>query len=130
MEKIRTVVAHNSEEIRNIIVNSISNLEYVEVVGTAADGIDTYNKIIDLKPEMVFTKYDFNNMNTLDIMRKSKEKLDNNIPVFNLIVDDIPDEKLQEAMNIVGDKLNALVRKPYVYRVVNILEDYKEYINK
>lgn len=27
MEKIRTVVAHNDEEIRNAIINSISNLE-------------------------------------------------------------------------------------------------------
>ena len=59
MIKIRTVVAHNNEEIRNIIVNSISILEYVEVVGTATDGIETYNKIVELKPEIVFSEYNY-----------------------------------------------------------------------
>ena len=85
MEKIRTVVAHNDEEIRNAIINSISNLEYIEVVGTASDGIDAYNKIVDLKPEIVFSKYNYNDMSGLELIKKTKEKLQDNFPSFNTI---------------------------------------------
>ena len=129
MYKIRTLIAHNEEDIKNEIVNSIKNLDFVEIVGIASNGIDAYNKIVDLKPQMVFAKYEFNNMTSLDIMRKTKEKLDNNIPVFNIIVDEISNEDLKQAQDIVGDKL-GLVRRPYPFMVTNILEEYKNYINK
>lgn len=129
MYKIRTLIAHNEEDIKNEIVDSIKNLDFVEIVGIASNGIDAYNKIVDLKPQMVFAKYEFNNMTSLDIMRKSKEKLDNNIPVFNIIVDEISNEDLKQAQDIVGDKL-GLVRRPYPFMVTNILEEYKNYINK
>lgn len=130
MEKIRTVVAHNNEKIRNAIVNSINTLNYVEVVGVAENGLDTYNKILELKPEMVFSKYEFQNISVLEIMKKSKEKLNENIPVFNVIVDNISEDILKEAVETVGDKMNALVREPYQDRVINILEEYKAYMKK
>lgn len=129
MNKIRTLIAHNEEDVKNEIVDSIKGLEFVEIVGVATDGTEAYNKIVDLKPEIVFSKYDFNNMTSLDIMRKSKEKLDNEMPVFNLIVDDISNEVLQQAQNIVGDKL-GLIRRPYPFMVTNVLSEYKDYMNK
>ena len=48
MRKIRTLIAHNDENVTNNIVNNMKNLDYVEVVGTASNGKETYNKIIDL----------------------------------------------------------------------------------
>lgn len=128
MNKIRTLVAHNDELVKNEIINSIKYLTFVEIVGTANCGIETYNKIIDLKPEMVFTEYNFSNMNGLEIIKKSKEKLNDDMPVFNMIVDEIDDNELKEAVEIVGDKLNALVRKPYKERAINIMNDYNEYM--
>ena len=131
MNKIRILVAHNDEIVKNEIVNSIKNLDFVEIVGIAKCGTETYEKIINLKPEMVFTKYDFDNMNGLEIMKKSKEELDkNNVPVFNLIVDKINENELQYVVEIMGNKLNALVREPYNERVINILKDYNEYLYK
>ena len=112
------------------IVDSIKNLEYVEIVGTTTDGNETYDKIINLQPEMVFTQYNMNNMNGLEIIRKSKEKLNNNIPVFNFIVNTISDKELKEAIDISGGKVNALIREPYQERVIGIMNDYKEYMNK
>lgn len=129
MNKIKTLVAHNNEIIKNEIVDSIKDLEFVEVVGTADSGVETYEKIIKLKPEMVFTEYNFNNMNGLEIMKKSKETLKNAVPIFNMIVDEINDDELQEAVKIMGNKLNALVRKPYNERAIGIMNDYVEYIN-
>lgn len=130
MKKIRTLIAHNDDVIKNEIVSSIKDLEFVEVIGTAKCGTETYEKIINLKPEMVFTEYNFDNMNGLEIMKKSKEKLDkNNVPVFNLIVDNINENELQDAVKIMGNKLNALVRRPYKERSISIIKDYVEYIN-
>lgn len=126
MIKIRTVVAHNNEEIRNIIVNSISNLEYVEVVGTATDGIDTYNKIVELRPEIVFSEYNYSNMSGLELMKKTKEKLQDNFPSFNTI-GEIPDNELLEAIHITGNKINAFVSEPYDGSAKNIIKAYKEY---
>ena len=48
MKKIRTLIAHNDVNITNDIVKAIENSKYVDVVGTAKDGKETYNKIIDL----------------------------------------------------------------------------------
>lgn len=130
MNKIRILVAHNDKTIKDKIVDSIKNLEYVEIVGTTTDGNETYDKIINLQPEMVFTQYNMNNMNGLEIIRKSKEKLNNNIPVFNFIVNTISDKELKEAIDISGGKVNALIREPYQERVIGIMNDYKEYMNK
>lgn len=131
MNKIRILIAHNDEVIKTEIVNPIKKLDFVEIVGTANCGIETYEKIVNLKPEMVFTKYDFDNMNGLEIMKKSKEELDkNSVPFFNLIVDNINENELQYVVEIMGNKLNALVREPYNERVINILKDYNEYLYK
>lgn len=126
MNKIRMIVAHDNKKIKEEIVESIKSLDYVEVVGTATDGIDAYHKIIDLRPEVVFTEYNFNDMKGLDLMRKSKEKLKDKIPSFNIIVDMIPENELREALDITDNKINALVRKPYYDRAMEIVQGYRE----
>lgn len=129
MNKIRTLIAHNDEIIKNEIVDSIKDLEFVEIVGTANCGKETYEKIINLKPEMVFTEYNFDNMNGLEIMEKSKEVLKNDMPIFNMIVDDIADNELIKMIEVSKNNLNALVRRPYKDRAISIMNDYVEYIN-
>ncbi len=42
MRKIRTLIAHNDENVTNNIINTMKNLDYVEVVGTANNGKETY----------------------------------------------------------------------------------------
>ena len=129
MNKIRTLIAHNDEIIKNEIGDSIKDIEFVEIVGTANCGKETYEKIINLKPEMVFTEYDFDNMNGLEIMEKSKEVLKNDMPIFNMIVDDIADNELIKMIEVSKNNLNALVRRPYKDRAIIIMNDYVEYIN-
>lgn len=124
--RIKVLVAHNSERIRNAIVNSISGLGYIDVVGTASNGIDTYNQIVGLKPEMVFAEYNFSDMPGLELIKKTKEELQDNFPSFNTI-GEIPDNELMEAINITGDKINACVMKPYDYNAKDIAKAYKEY---
>lgn len=125
-QKIRIIVAHNDDDIRISIVNSISSLDYTNVVGVACDGIDAYNKIVNLKPEVVFSKYNYSNMTGLELIRKTKEILKDDFPSFNTI-GEIPDNELMEAINITDNKLNACVREPYDGTAKDIIEAYKEY---
>ena len=130
MKKIRTLIAHNDVNIINDIVKAIENLEYVDIVGTANDGKETYNKIIDLKPEMVFAKYNMENMNGFEIAKSSKEKLENNVPIFNMIIDNnVKEEEIDKVYDMIGNKLNSLITEPISNNIVNIINDYKEYKN-
>ena len=108
--KIRTLIAHNDINITNKIVDAIKKLDFVDIVGTAKDGTETYHKIVDLKPEMIFTKYAMDNMNGLDLVKSSKEKLENNIPIFNMIIDNkVQENEIDEMYDIIGRKLNSVI---------------------
>lgn len=128
MKKIKILIAHNNEEIRNKIADTIKGLDYVELVDTAVDGKETYNKIIESKPEMVFVKMNLDNMDSMEIMRKSKESLKDNVPIFNIIIsDNISDEYMKTAYNLMGKNLNTFVSEPINnMEIDNIMQGYKE----
>ena len=128
MKKIKILIAHNNEETRNKIADTIKGLDYVELVDTAADGKETYNKIIESKPEMVFAKMNLDNMDSMEIMRKSKESLKDNVPIFNIITsDNVSDEYMKTAYNLMGRNLNTFVSEPINnMEIDNIMKGYKE----
>ena len=131
--KIRTLIAHNDINITNKIVDAIKKLDFVDIVGTAKDGTETYHKIVDLKPEMIFTKYAMDNMNGLDLVKSSKEKLENNIPIFNMIIDNkVQENEIDEMYDIIGRKLNSVISSSdnISNSVVDIINQYNDYINK
>ena len=130
--KIRTLIAHNDINITNKIVDAIKKLDFVDIVGTAKDGTETYHKIVDLKPEMIFTKYAMDNMNGLDLVKSSKEKLENNIPIFNMIIDNkVQENEIDEMYDIIGRKLNSVISSSdnISNSVVDIINQYNEYKN-
>ncbi len=126
MNKIKTIVAHNDKEIRDDIVNAISDLDYINIVGIASDGIETYNKIVELKPEIVFSEYNYSNMSGLELLRKAKNELKDDFPSYNTI-GKIPDNELIEAIKITGNKINTFVDKPYGATAKDIVKAYREY---
>ena len=128
MNKIKTLIAYDNEEIKNRLFNILNGITDVEVVATTNNAQDTYYKIIEYKPEMVFAKYDFGTeMNGLDIIKHSKDALKDNVPAFNFIATDIPKEDFLEAKRIIGDKMNTIIREENPTRITGIIEDYKEY---
>ena len=127
MNKIKTLIAYDNEEIKNRLFNILNGISDVEVVATTNNAQDTYYKIIEHKPEMVFAKYDFGTMNGLDIIKQSKDVLKENVPAFNFIATDIPKEDFLEAKRIIGDKMNTIIREENPTRITGIIEDYKEY---
>lgn len=129
VRKIKTLIAYNDEIIRNEIVSAIKKLSYVEVVGVAKNGNDTYNKIVKLQPEMVFSSYNLSDMTGLDVIKKSKAQLDTKIPVFNFITDNITSEEFDQINNIAGNKMNAFIPElNKEQRIARVLKDYKEFI--
>lgn len=130
MNKIKTLIAYDDEETQNKIYNILKEISDVEIVATTKSPEDTYKKIIEFKPEMVFSKYDFGtDMNGLDIIKKSKEVLKEDVPAFNFIALNIPQEDFLEAKRMIGDKMNTVIREHNPVRYTGIIQDYKEYIN-
>ena len=130
--KIRTLIAHNDINITNKIVDAIKKLDFVDIVGTAKDGTETYHKIVDLKPEMIFTKYAMDNMNGLDLVKSSKEKLENTIPIFNMIIDNkVQENEIDEMYDIIERKLNSVISSSdnISNSVVDIINQYNDYKN-
>ena len=84
-DKIKTIIVYDEPEILERIEKNIKELEEVEIVGKATTGIDAYNKIINLKPEIVFTKYDLEDMNGLELILCSENQLANETPTFKFI---------------------------------------------
>lgn len=123
-DKIKVLVSYDNENVVNRFVKAINNIDYAEVVATAKNFDETFDKIMEKRPDMVFSRFDIN------MIKKSEEKLEQNAPVFNLIESDIGLREFQNAMRISGNKINALVREPFEQRIENILKDYKEYIYK
>lgn len=126
MAKVRVVVSHNNENITNDISNVINDLEYAEVIGIANNGKETYNKIIDLKPDVVFSQYYIDGMNGIEIVKLTKERLKDKIPEFNMIIDsNITDNEVDEMYKIIGNKLTSLVTEPVLEDVANIMKGYE-----
>ena len=67
-------------------------------------------------------------MNGFEIVKKSKEKLDSDIPVFNIFAEEMPKNEIEKIYNIAGRKFNAIIsEEQYQFEVPFILEQYKEY---
>ena len=64
----------------------------------------------------------------MEIMRKSKENLKDNVPIFNIITsDNVSDEYMKTAYNLMGRNLNTFVSEPINnMEIDNIMQGYKE----
>ena len=130
MKKIRTLISFDDNEIRSRIVNTIKNLNYIEIVDITSNKKDTLNDIINLKPEMVFSKYNFEGKtNLFNIIKESKESMKSNIPIFNIVSSEIDVSNIREIIEEIGDNLNAEIQieEPIEFRIKSLLEEYRNY---
>lgn len=126
-DKIKTIIAINNKNTIDVVLEGLEGLEYIDIIGTANDGKEAYEKIINLKPEMVFAQYNMDSMSGYDIIKNSKKELENNIPIFNLIIDsEIKEEQIDEIYDEIGNKLNALISEPISDSIINVISEYEK----
>ena len=126
VNKIRTFISLDDEKVRNTIINTLQKLDFVDIVG-ADNGKNSFEKIVELQPDMVFSGYEMKDIDGLELIEKSKEKLEDKAPVFNIVDGNIPFEKLMNDSNYIGDNINALVDSNDQNGLVMIMKEYKEY---
>ena len=128
MHIIRTLIAYDDKEFKDKLVNLIKTIDGVQIVGIAENGKEAYEKIIQLKPEMIFLKFDLREMNGLEIIKAVKENL-KTIPIYNIISDKVIDNELKEMIKIVGANINSFILEDESIedRIKSIYKDYKEY---
>ena len=128
MNKITTLIGYDDEKTVNDIENYIKDLNYTKVVAKTLSGKETCRKIIELKPEFVFIKFSMLDMNAIEIMQKTKQKLNKEeMPVFNIFANRLSENEIEEAYSIIREKLNAQVECNDKETIINILKEYKKY---
>lgn len=126
LSKITILIAHNDKNVRNAIIKSISNFNYVDI-DIATNANETFEKIQELNPQMVFTQYNFETENGIDLITKVTEN--NKSPIFNLINnEEIPDDEIRELYDN-GININAIITdnpRECKFRSKLIVKDFKE----
>ena len=86
MNKIRTLIGCEDENIANTVANDLNKSKFVEVVGIANNGIDTLNQIVNLKPEVVFSQYYFGVVDRILLIADQRGYIQYNIQTVTLVI--------------------------------------------
>ena len=130
MKKIRTIISYDDIQVTDKIANYIKDLEFVDVIAKTVSSEETYNKIVELKPDMVFIKYDFSGIKVIDLIENLKKKLLNETPLFNLFVSDKYITEIEEHFSSIGKNINASWPNVDFDWIKEVLEEYEEYKNQ
>lgn len=127
--KIKTFIGFQDETVKEKVMKSVKSSDVAELIGTAEEGDKILEQIKQLKPDMVFMEYQYDGTNCFDIIKKANEELKIDIPVFNIIGDNVPREQRNEMIRLIGSKMNVIMAKEELHEneVKDILKEYKEY---
>ncbi len=85
MNIIRILIADDHSMVREGLKSLIELEDDIEVVGQAGDGQDAYNKIVDLKPDVVLLDINMPIMNGLEVLAKlQSDKIDVNVLILTI----------------------------------------------
>jgi len=80
IKKIRVMVVDDSLVARSVIINGLSALPYIEIVGYAINAMDAKNKIATLKPDVMTMDVEMPGMSGIDFLKEFLPK--NPLPVI------------------------------------------------
>lgn len=125
MDKIRVLIADDTENIRQNIENIIKdNAEKFEVIGQAKDGQEEYKMILELKPDLVMSDMQMPEMNGLEVLDKITQENSRNDIRFVLITGERDITTLRMAQNLGVFKI---VYKPFTEeQIINVLNEIIE----
>ncbi len=85
MNTIRILIADDHSMVREGLKSLIELEDDIEVVGQAGDGQDAYNKIVELKPDVVLLDINMPIMNGLEVLAKlQSDKIDVNVLILTI----------------------------------------------
>ena len=130
-QKINILIASSNNKLVNFIKTQIKTLKYVNIIGITKSGKDTYSKILSEKPEMVFLQYNFKDLSGYDIITNLAEKMQLELPIFNVISKKISDGELMQMITKTNSKLNTWISSNnYNDRYLDIIKQYKIFRDK
>lgn len=127
--KVQVVLIHDDKQEQEKISNILRNIKDVELLAVCNNANDGYHKIIELKPTMVFMKYDLDGMNGLNMVETTHNELKEETPIYNMITsNEIKNDEAYKVQDLIGDKFNSMIHETSKERLEGIIVDYKEYI--
>ena len=77
MNKLRMMVVYNNKKGIEKIKDAVKDIEYIEVVGSTKNGKEVYSKILELKPDILFTKFKMKDFDPMKVMMTLGEECPN-----------------------------------------------------
>jgi DNA-binding NarL/FixJ family response regulator len=71
---MRILIADDSAVVRERLIEMLSDLKGVEIIGQAADGLEALNSIRKLKPDAVILDIQMPNGSGIDVLQRIKKK--------------------------------------------------------
>ena len=83
-EKIKILIADDNIDFVSTVVTYLSSQEDIEIVGTAKDGVEAFNKIIDTNPTIVLLDVIMPHLDGLGVLEKLN-MTNKKLPIFIML---------------------------------------------
>ena len=98
--KIKLLLADDNKEFCDVVGGYLNKQEDMEVVGTSYDGVDTYNKIRDLKPQVAIIDGIMPRLDGLGVLEKLEKQKVEPKPMCIILSAMSQDKIIQRAMDL------------------------------
>ncbi len=109
-EKLKVFIVDDIEIITKTIENILKEDIRIKLLGSANNGIEEYQKIIELKPDLVITDNQMPGLNGIDVIEKVYNENIKDKPQFIIITGDASDYELINKAN--KFEVFRIIRKP------------------
>jgi len=122
MVNLKILIADDSKINNDMMKLHIEKCDGIEIVGIVEDGMQEYDLIKELQPDLVITDNQMPKMTGVDVIKKIAEETIEQKPAFLLATGDMIKDLDFAKMNLIG-----FVNKPVDYdRVLDIINNFKD----
>lgn len=140
-KKIKILIIDDNKEFCEILSEFLNSQSDIEVVGTALDGLEGYDMIMEKKPDVVILDIIMPHLDGLGVLEKVNSTLNKNRPIFIILSAVGQDRITQKAlslgaeyyvikpfdMKVLASRIRQL--KSHVSNEVVTKGDYQTYVN-
>ena len=122
MVNLKILIADDSKINNDMMKLHIEKCDGIEIVGIVEDGMQEYDLIKELQPDLVITDNQMPKMTGVDVIKKIAEENIERNPAFLLVTGDMIKDLDLAKMNLIG-----YINKPVDYdRVLDIINNFKD----